>query len=182
MARVTSYTTSPLEIQALGAWHARRETGGRKGGERSSYLCFLGRRERLPLADGVALVDGRDGELRRRGRRGGVRSKLIRQGGRGGAIRGSRSSPWPAAWRRRPHGDRRRRGSRQRAVVAAGEVRPGNNYGFAFARVFSPRLRYGFRGLGPGLQRHESGCVCVGGRVGVGLCHMCRRIRDEGLK
>lgn len=26
------------------------------------FLCFLGRRERLPLADGVALVDGRDGE------------------------------------------------------------------------------------------------------------------------
>lgn len=36
--------------------------GATRGEE--TCLSFLGRRERLPLPAGVALVDGRDGELR----------------------------------------------------------------------------------------------------------------------
>lgn len=45
--------------------------------EEDTYLSFLGGRERLPLAAGVALVDGRDGELRasERAREKGVRRK-----------------------------------------------------------------------------------------------------------
>jgi hypothetical protein len=54
--------------------------------------------------------------------------------GQRGRCRGGAGSPSPASRKRRTHGIRRRRGFRQRAVVAAGKVGPDNTNGFA--RVF----------------------------------------------
>jgi hypothetical protein len=58
----------------------------------------------------------------------------IRKGDGRDAAGEARVSPSPASRKRRTHGIRRRRGFRQRAVVAAGKVGPDNGNGFA--RVF----------------------------------------------